>query len=161
MEKTDCAAAGLNHFLPIRHSGWHRFHFSELRTYRTRRHQCVSEPTAPRFPQAGMVAPTLTEKIHSYRIAAKYGQSTPGMAATTMNPTNSNEEKDFGEFRRKVKAAEVLSASMERLLLSLRFTGRVSVVMQNGRVLKSGYEESYFRQAWEGADVDDEIAHKR
>ena len=70
---------------------------------------------------------------------------------------NSNEEKSFGEFRRKVKAAEVLSASMERLLLSLRFTGKVSVVMQNGRVLKSGYEEGYFRQR-SGAGVDDEVA---
>jgi hypothetical protein len=59
---------------------------------------------------------------------------------------NVNEERTFGEFRRKVKSAEVLSASIERLLLSLRFTGRVSVVMQNGRVLKSGYEEGYFRQ---------------
>jgi hypothetical protein len=57
-----------------------------------------------------------------------------------------NEEKNFGEFRRKVKSAEVLSASMEHLLLSLRFTGKVSVVMQNGRVLKSGYEEGYFSQ---------------
>jgi len=47
---------------------------------------------------------------------------------------------------------------MERLLLSLRFTGRVSVVMQNGRVLKSGYEEGYFRQRDSG--VDDEIAQK-
>ena len=72
---------------------------------------------------------------------------------------NFNEERYFGEFRRKVKAAEVLSASMEHLLLSLRFTGKVSVVMQNGRVLKSGYEEGYFRQR-SGADVDDEIAHK-
>jgi len=62
----------------------------------------------------------------------------------TSNLDNSNEEREFGEFRRKVKSAEVLSASMERLLLSLRFTGRVSVVMQNGRVLKSGYEEGYF-----------------
>jgi len=64
----------------------------------------------------------------------------------TSNLDNSNEEKNFGEFRRKVRSAEVLSASMEHLLLSLRFTGRVSVVMQNGRVLKSGYEEGYFRQ---------------
>jgi len=61
-------------------------------------------------------------------------------------PDNFSEEREFGEFRRKVKAAEVLSASMERLLLSLRFTGRVMVVMQNGRVLKSGYEEGYFQQ---------------
>ncbi|HWJ47262.1 MAG TPA: hypothetical protein VNS62_06400 [Candidatus Udaeobacter sp.] len=73
-------------------------------------------------------------------------------------PDNFNEERYFGEFRRKVKAAEVLSASMERLLLSLRFTGKVSVVMQNGRVLKSGYEEGYFRQR-DSAGVDDEIAH--
>jgi len=78
----------------------------------------------------------------------------------TNNPDNSNEEKDFGEFRRKVRSAEVLSASMERLLLSLRFTGRVSVVMQNGRVLKSGYEEGYFRQRADYADADNEIAQK-
>ena len=70
---------------------------------------------------------------------------------------NINDEKNFGEFRRKVKSAEVLSASMERLLLSLHFTGTVSVVMQNGRVLKSGYQESYFRQRT-GANADDEVA---
>jgi hypothetical protein len=78
---------------------------------------------------------------------------------TTNQTGNMNEERNFGEFRRKVKSAEVLSASMERLLLSLRFTGKVSVVMQNGRVLKSGYEEGYFRRQ-ESAGVDDEIAQK-
>lgn len=78
----------------------------------------------------------------------------------TENSDNSNEEKNFGEFRRKVRAAEVLSASMERLLLSLRFTGRVSVVMQNGRVLKSGYEEGYFRQSADRAGADDEITQR-
>jgi hypothetical protein len=67
------------------------------------------------------------------------------------------EERNFGEFRRKVREAEVLSASMEQLLLSLRFSGRVSVVMQNGRVLKSGYEEGYFRQQ---PGQDDERAQK-
>jgi len=77
----------------------------------------------------------------------------------TNHPNNSNEEKNFGEFRRKVKSAEVLSASMEHLLLSLGFTGRVSVVMQNGRVLKSGYEEGYFHQRHNGR-ADDERAHK-
>jgi sulfur carrier protein ThiS len=83
----------------------------------------------------------------------------PGWKAMTSKPDNSNAEKNFGEFRRKVQSAEVLSASMEHLLLSLRFTGRVSVVMKNGRVLKSGYEESYFRQR-EGGGVDDEAAHE-
>jgi sulfur carrier protein ThiS len=56
-----------------------------------------------------------------------------------------NEGSSFVEFRRKVRSAEVLSAAMEQLLKSLQFTGRVSVVVQNGRVLKSGYEEGYFR----------------
>jgi sulfur carrier protein ThiS len=58
---------------------------------------------------------------------------------------NVTEERDFVEFRRKVRSAEILSAAMERLLRALQFTGRVSVVVQNGRVLKSGYEEGYFR----------------
>ena len=55
------------------------------------------------------------------------------------------EQEGFAEFRRKVRAAEVLSAAMERLLTEIHFNGRVSVVVQNGRVLKSGYEEGYFR----------------
>jgi hypothetical protein len=59
---------------------------------------------------------------------------------------NSSEGKTFVEFRRKVQTAEVLSAAMEHLLKSLKFSGRVSVVVQNGRVLKSGYEEGFFRQ---------------
>jgi len=77
----------------------------------------------------------------------------------TSHPGNPNEERDFGEFRRKVKSAEVLSASMEHLLMSLHFSGKVSVVMQNGRVLKSGYEEGYFHQRQKGSP-DDENAHK-
>ncbi len=62
------------------------------------------------------------------------------------NPQSENEGTSFVEFRRKVRSAEVLSSAMEKLLWSLHFTGRVSVVVQNGRVLKSGYEEGYFRQ---------------
>ena len=55
------------------------------------------------------------------------------------------EEAGFVEFRRKIRAAEILNAAMERLLTQIHFSGRVSVVVQNGRVLKSGYEEGYFR----------------
>jgi hypothetical protein len=61
-----------------------------------------------------------------------------------------NEEKSFGEFRRKVRGAEVLSAAMQRLLQTIRFNGRLSVIVQNGQVLKSGYEEGYFRQTGDG-----------
>lgn len=43
----------------------------------------------------------------------------------------------------------MLSASMERLLANIGFTGRLSIVVQNGRVLKSGYEEGYFTRRTE------------
>ena len=66
-----------------------------------------------------------------------------------------SEERSFVEFRRKVRSAEMLSAAMERLLRTLQFTGRLSVVVQNGQVLKSGYEEGYFRHH---GGVDDESA---
>ncbi len=55
------------------------------------------------------------------------------------------DENTFLELRRKVQQSELLSASIERLLWRMRFNGRLSVVVQNGRVLKSGYEEGYFR----------------
>ena len=60
--------------------------------------------------------------------------------------SHQEEEKHFVEFRRKVRSAEILSASMQRLLEDLRFTGRLSIVIQNGQVLKSGYEEGYFQR---------------
>ena len=62
------------------------------------------------------------------------------------NTQSENEAGGFVEFRRKVRSAEVLSAAMEQLLRMLQFTGKASVVVQNGRVLKSGYEEGYFRK---------------
>jgi hypothetical protein len=55
-----------------------------------------------------------------------------------------SEERIFGEFRRKVRSAELLSASIQRLLQSIHFNGRLSVLVQNGQVFKSGYEEGYF-----------------
>ena len=54
------------------------------------------------------------------------------------------DERVFMELRRKVRSLELLSASVEKLLNHLHFTGRLSIVVQNGKVLKSGYEESYF-----------------
>ena len=53
------------------------------------------------------------------------------------------EEKCFLELRRKVRESEMLSASMERLLLALRFSGKLNITVQNGRVVKSAYEEGY------------------
>ena len=61
-----------------------------------------------------------------------------------MKDTEPLEKTTFAEFRRKIKQAELLSAAMEKLLRSLRFSGRLCVVVQNGSILKSGYEEGYF-----------------
>jgi hypothetical protein len=63
------------------------------------------------------------------------------------NVEQESEGRTFAEFRRKVRAAEVLSAAIEQLLRNLHFSGKISIVVQNGRVLKSGYEEGYFRQS--------------
>jgi sulfur carrier protein ThiS len=68
------------------------------------------------------------------------------MTSTNPSPELIADESTFVEFRRKVRSAEMLSSAMERLLRALRFTGRLSVVAQNGKVLKSGYEEGYFTQ---------------
>lgn len=54
-------------------------------------------------------------------------------------------EQVFLELRRKVRGSELLSASVEKLLFNLQFNGRLSVVIQNGRIVRSGYEEGYFR----------------
>ena len=54
------------------------------------------------------------------------------------------EERTFAELRRKIREAELLSAATEKLLRNLRFSGRLSVVVKNGCILKSGYEEGYF-----------------
>lgn len=55
-----------------------------------------------------------------------------------------NHRCNFGIFRAKVSAADLLSASMLKILEAIKFTGRLTVVVQNGRILKSGYEEGYF-----------------
>jgi len=49
----------------------------------------------------------------------------------------------FAEFRGKIRRAEMLSSSVKKLLAQALTSG-VRVVVQNGRILKSGYEEGYF-----------------
>jgi hypothetical protein len=59
------------------------------------------------------------------------------------------EERSFTEFRRMTREARLLSAAAEKLLHHLRFSGRLSVVVKNGSILKSGYEEGYFTRKQE------------
>jgi sulfur carrier protein ThiS len=57
---------------------------------------------------------------------------------------NASHETTFGDFRRKVRDSELLASAVSQLLREIGFTGRISVVVQNGTILKSGYEEGYF-----------------
>ncbi len=59
----------------------------------------------------------------------------------------------FLEFRRKIQDAELLSSSTESLMRKLKFSGRLFVVVQNGRVLKSGYQEGYFKNSADDAVI--------
>lgn len=61
-----------------------------------------------------------------------------------MRDTNKSDESGFAELRRKVKHSELLSAATEKLLRQTGFSGRLSIVVKNGCILKSGYEEGYF-----------------
>jgi len=66
--------------------------------------------------------------------------------APEADEARSADEKVFLELRRKVQESELLAAATERLLQKMRFNGRLTVVVQNGRVFKSAYEEGYFRR---------------
>jgi hypothetical protein len=63
-----------------------------------------------------------------------------------MSDDLAGENLNFLEIRRKVRDSELLSAYVEKLLWQVRFSGRLNVVVQNGRVLRSGYEEGLFRR---------------
>jgi hypothetical protein len=54
------------------------------------------------------------------------------------------EELHFNAFRRKVRDSELLSSSTVRLAREIGYNGRITVIFQNGRILKTGYEEGYF-----------------
>ena len=47
------------------------------------------------------------------------------------------------------REARLLSSATETLLRHLRFSGRLSIVVKNGSILKSGYEEGYFTRQQE------------
>jgi len=58
--------------------------------------------------------------------------------------SNNASQASFAEFRRKVRNSELLGSDVTLLLQEVRFSGRLSIVVQNGTILKSGYEEGYF-----------------
>jgi hypothetical protein len=87
----------------------------------------------------------LTSDKKSYTLRSIYSSYVVLLGVIMQCRETGDDERSFGEFRRKVRESELLSASLVQLLSAIHFTGRVSVVVQNGRVLKSGYGEGYFR----------------
>lgn len=57
---------------------------------------------------------------------------------------SSSEGAVFLEFRNKIRCGQIVSAAIESLLRQLKFTGRLCLIVQNGTILKAGYEEGYF-----------------
>ena len=107
-----------------------------------------------RFPQLfGYINLDYKNRQLYDRATFKKPNETQGLPVMSSADT-CNEENHFVYFRRKVRAAEVLSSSMEQLLKAVRFSGRISVIVQNGRVLKSGYEEGFFRQRPAGSPLE-------
>lgn len=50
----------------------------------------------------------------------------------------------LGEFRRKLATGEALSRALARLAEALRFSGRITVTLHQGKITKTVLEESYF-----------------
>lgn len=61
-----------------------------------------------------------------------------------MEDSRATHDSAFVELRERVRNSELLTPTVSHLLRKIRFSGRLSVVVQNGTVLKSGYEEGYF-----------------
>jgi hypothetical protein len=96
----------------------------------------------PQPDPASTVSPP-TPATHT-TVAARASTKPP--PTLTADERRTSDERTLIELRRKVQAGEMLSASTERLLWKMKFNGHLTVVVQNGRVIKSGYEEGYFRR---------------
>ena len=67
--------------------------------------------------------------------------------------TGNEEDQAFQQLRHRVRDAKVLNPAVESRFVRVRFTGRLSVVVQNGKILKSGYEEGYFTRRQDERNV--------
>lgn len=69
-------------------------------------------------------------------------ESSRQAAALAANPPEP--QRLFSEFRRKLASGETLSRALARLAEALRFSGRITVTLHQGKVTKTVLEESYF-----------------
>lgn len=105
--------------------------------------QPAPDPTAS--PSSS--GPVCAERVVPARSSADRRRShVPSTPSTSEADRRCADEHILIELRRKVQSGELLSASTERLLWKMRFNGHLTIVVQNGRVLKTGYEEGYFRR---------------
>ena len=102
------------------------------------------------FPETQPVlepAPTPSTRPLRLRTGTPIAERRRSLASpVALNDSRDSDERTFLEMRRKVQSGELLSASTERLLFKMKFNGHLTVVVHHGRVVKSGYEEGYFRR---------------
>jgi hypothetical protein len=67
-----------------------------------------------------------------------------GRQARALADSPPESQRLFAEFRRKLAAGEAVSRALARLAEALRFSGRITVTLHQGKVTKTTVEESYF-----------------
>ncbi len=105
----------------------------------------LSRPLPEPQPGPGKAAPVRDSAFPAAHSVDRR-QASPLNHSLSEAERRSADERTLIELRRKVQAGELLSAATERLLWKMKFNGHLTIVVHNGRVLKSGYEEGYFRR---------------
>lgn len=108
----------------------------------------LSRPLPPPQPGPEEAAALASSSPGAHGARSTLERRRASVSAATLSESERRcaDERTLIELRRKVQAGELLSAATERLLWTMKFNGHLTVVVHNGRVLKSGYEEGYFRR---------------
>ncbi len=108
-----------------------------------------SRPLPAPQPGPGRTAPVVHSNPSSAVVTVRTAVERRRISASAVSPEAERrcaDERTLIELWRKVQAGELLSAATERLLWKMKFNGHLTIVVHNGRVLKSGYDEGYFRR---------------
>lgn len=105
-----------------------------------------SHPLPEPQPGPGKTAPIAASSPAASRSAVERRHTAPSLLPLSESERRCADECTLIELRRKVQDGELLSSATERLLWKMKFNGHLTIVVHSGRVLKSGYEEGYFRR---------------
>lgn len=95
-------------------------------------------PTAARHPQPDS-APDAVARTSQDDWSEQASLEVAALLAQPPEP-----HRLFAEFRRKLASGEAMSRALLRLAEALRFSGRITITLHQGKVTKTLLEESYF-----------------